>query len=242
MTRFGFVLSTLALGLLTAWAASSVAQERDRPQRGDQRQRFGMQRPGMGGRGDFSFKRAAERFDANDDGEITQEEFTGPKEMFGRMDRNGDGTVTAADFEGIGGGMSGPRFGPDPEAGRPRGGFPGTMGRSSGPSMLFGMMDADSDGSISRDEFSALFKRLDTNEDGQLSREELTQGLSRGRAGGEGSDGSRRTSRFQDFPNAEPAPGQAAPDFELRDIEGNEVSLGELLKSKPVVLEFGSFT
>lgn len=38
-----------------------------------------------------------------------------------------------------------------------------------------------------------------------------------------------------------PAVGQAAPDFELLDVEGNAVSLAAL-RGKPIVLEFGSYT
>lgn len=39
----------------------------------------------------------AERFDLNDDGRVTQEEFGGPPDAFRRFDRNGDGVVTGAD-------------------------------------------------------------------------------------------------------------------------------------------------
>ncbi len=48
--------------------------------------------------------------------------------------------------------------------------------------------------------------------------------------------------RMRGFTSARPTPGQLAPDFELRDLKGVKVSLAELLKTKPVVLEFGSFT
>ncbi|MBI5852781.1 MAG: EF-hand domain-containing protein [Planctomycetes bacterium] len=39
----------------------------------------------------------AERFDLNDDGRVTQDEFGGPPDAFRRFDRNGDGVVTSAD-------------------------------------------------------------------------------------------------------------------------------------------------
>ncbi len=38
-----------------------------------------------------------ERFDANKDGKITQDEFTGPPQMFERLDGDGDGEITAAE-------------------------------------------------------------------------------------------------------------------------------------------------
>lgn len=42
--------------------------------------------------------------------------------------------------------------------------------------------------------------------------------------------------------NPGPAEGEPAIDFTLRDVDGNEYTLSELLQEKPVVLIFGSFT
>jgi len=36
--------------------------------------------------------------------------------------------------------------------------------------------------------------------------------------------------------------GDTVSDFKLKDIEGNEITLYELLKNKPVMIEFGSYT
>jgi peroxiredoxin len=44
-----------------------------------------------------------------------------------------------------------------------------------------------------------------------------------------------RTSRGPDV-------GELAIDFALRDVDGNEHTLSQLLADKPVVLIFGSFT
>ena len=82
----------------------------DRPQRG-----------GFGGRGPSS-ERIAERFDENNDGKITKDEFTGPEEMFARMDRNEDGVINADDFRG---GFDRPGGG----FGRGSGGFGGRGGQ-----------------------------------------------------------------------------------------------------------------
>jgi hypothetical protein len=41
----------------------------------------------------------AARLDADGDGRVTREEFTGPDELFDRLDRDGDGVLTAADFD-----------------------------------------------------------------------------------------------------------------------------------------------
>jgi Ca2+-binding EF-hand superfamily protein len=95
--------------------------------------------------------------DANGDGIITKAEFTAARaKMFERLDRNHDGYVTKDDT---------PRF--------------SLRQSSNGERMqeMMLMMDKDSDGRISRDEFvnspSLLFERADTNHDGQLDSAEL---------------------------------------------------------------------
>lgn len=161
-----------------------------------------------------NFERFAERFDANKDGRITREEFTGQPQMFERMDRNGDGVITAADFAGQ------PASGPQS--------FP-----PGDPATVFRLLDADSDGKVTKEEQEKFFSRIDANRDGQISEDEWRQAM-QSRGGG--------MSRMQEFPTARPAPGQAAPEFDLRDLKGARVSLAGLLKTKPVVIEFGSFT
>jgi len=101
------------------------------------------------------------------------------------------------------------------------------------PVALFRILDANGDGRVSKEEWDDFFRLADGNKDNSLSDEELRQVL---RSGG------ARTGQFQRFPAAKPAPGDLAPDFELRDLKGNPVRLSELLKTKPVVIEFGSFT
>jgi len=44
------------------------------------------------------------------------------------------------------------------------------------------------------------------------------------------------------IPKPTPAPGEIAPDFALKDLDGKEVRLASLLAKGPVVVEFGSFT
>jgi len=129
-----------------------------------------------------NFERFAERFDANKDGKITRDEFTGSQQMFERM--------------------------------------------------VF--LDTDNDGKVTKEEQEKFFSRVDANKDGQISEDEWRQAM-QSRAGG-------GMSRMQEFPTARPAPGQIAPEFDLRDLKGNRVSLAGLLKTKPVVIEFGSFT
>lgn len=47
-------------------------------------------------------------------------------------------------------------------------------------------------------------------------------------------------SRLAHFDTAAPRPGDVAPDFTLKDIDGQEVSLARLVGDKPVVLQLGS--
>ncbi|NNF00684.1 MAG: hypothetical protein HKN25_16835 [Pyrinomonadaceae bacterium] len=102
--------------------------------------------------------------------------------------------------------------------------------------------DANKDGKITREELgerARMLDRFDANNDGVITASDLKnfRAQRRGRRGG-----GSRGGMFGRFPNARPAPGQIAPNFELMTSDGVTVSLGKLLYEKPVVLEFGSFT
>src|SRR5262249_18281907 len=47
----------------------------------------------------YDWKWLVRRMDANRDGVITREEFTGPATLFEMLDRDGDGRLTRADFD-----------------------------------------------------------------------------------------------------------------------------------------------
>ena len=53
---------------------------------------------------------------------------------------------------------------------------------------------------------------------------------------------SRGGSMFDGFEERTPAPGEIAPDFTLKTLEGEEFSLSAAYANGPVVIEFGSFT
>jgi hypothetical protein len=114
----------------------------------------GEHRGGRGGRGMH-----LEGADANNDGNITREEFmTHPTEMFDRLDANRDGVIAPSER---------------PQHGERRHGGPGGRAGHTDP-------DANSDGLVSSAEFTAmgahLFDRLDANDDGRVTREEAHAG------------------------------------------------------------------
>jgi cytochrome oxidase Cu insertion factor (SCO1/SenC/PrrC family) len=48
--------------------------------------------------------------------------------------------------------------------------------------------------------------------------------------------------RFNGYLRAKPALGENAPDFSLRDLDGKEVHLKDLVGKRPIVMEFGSYS
>lgn len=104
-----------------------------------------------------------ERADANNDGNITREEFLArPIEQFERLDANKDGVIDAGERPQ----RPGRGEGPERRAGEP--------GR--GPVNP----DADNDGRVTQAEFAAagtsMFDRLDANHDNRVTREEVEAG------------------------------------------------------------------
>jgi Ca2+-binding EF-hand superfamily protein len=96
------------------------------------------------------------RADANNDGDITRDEFLArPLEHFDRLDANDDGVISTAER---------------PQRGE-RGGRGEGERRADRPNP-----DANGDGSFSRAEFAAMgahvFERLDGDDDGRVTREE----------------------------------------------------------------------
>lgn len=95
--------------------------------------------------------------DANNDGNITREEFLArPNEMFQRLDANNDGVISTAE--------------------RPQRAERGERGERRGDRPDRPNPDADGNGTFSRAEFTAMgahfFERLDANNDGRVTQEE----------------------------------------------------------------------
>ncbi len=123
-----------------------LTREEMRAERGDRGRRGGRE----GRRGGPGFEGA----DANNDGNITRDEFLArPIEMFNRLDANHDGVIQASERP------------QRPERGERR------ADRPDRPNP-----DADGNGTFSRAEFTAMgahmFERLDANNDGRVTEEE----------------------------------------------------------------------
>ncbi|MBL8545986.1 MAG: hypothetical protein JNL81_05945 [Hyphomonadaceae bacterium] len=119
-------------------------------------------RGGPGGPGGFAGA------DANNDGNITRDEFLArPLEMFNRLDANHDGVIQASER---------------PQRPERQAGDDDRRERPDRPNP-----DANGDGSFSRAEFTAMgtgmFERLDANDDGRVTQEEAQamRGHRRGR-------------------------------------------------------------
>ncbi|WP_374146670.1 EF-hand domain-containing protein [Sphingomonas sp. 28-63-12] len=134
--------------------------------------------------------------DANHDGTITRDEFlAAATKRFDKVDANHDGKITPEERQamrghGMGGKHGGWRHGPGmdgpggPGMEGPRGpGGPGMEGRGpgGGPEAMFAHLDANKDGKISREEFTAPmlarvtghFDRMDANHDGFVDKAEM---------------------------------------------------------------------
>jgi len=87
--------------------------------------------------------------DANGDGEISADEFTGSQRMLERLDRDGDGVISKTEIEALSGGARG-------------------QGGSSrrGGGLELGTVDKNEDGHVSKAELEAWHAKADKNGDG----------------------------------------------------------------------------
>lgn len=111
------------------------------------------------------WKKMLENWDADNDGQISQEEFQGPEQVFKILDRDGDGVITEEEGK---------------QGGERRGGMRAEPAERW--KMLLERWDADGDGQLSREEFQGpdqVFDVLDADGDGVITQEEHAQAQQR---------------------------------------------------------------
>jgi Ca2+-binding EF-hand superfamily protein len=185
----------------------------------------------------YGWKWLAARYDTDHNGTITRQEFTGPSELFERLDRNHDGVLTAGDFDW---------------SDRSLYALQGMPAR-----FWFSMLDKDSNGRITKEEWAAAFERASKGK-GYLTPDDLRETFPT-------VPPPRRADAPPTKPAAnEPSPmlllerlltgelgscfegpalGQRAPEFMLKTQDGSRtIGLAQFRGKKPVVLVFGSFT
>ncbi len=177
----------------------------------------------------YDWKWLAGRMDADHDGAVTPEEFTGPRELFDRLDRDHDGRLTAEDFDWS---DASPYW-----------------RQTAAARQLLRRADADGDGKLSAEEWQALFRQAAGGKD-KLTADDLRALLfpPQPKPSGPPVMPSRATLLrgflYQEIGSASEGPpvGRPAPDFTLRTPDGKELSLHKYRGDRPLVLVFGSFT
>ena len=176
----------------------------------------------------FGWDYAAERYDVDGDESVKRREFPGSDEEFARLDSNEDRVLTAADFDWSASSLT----------------------RTPG-FMLFYMADHDSNGKVTPDEFSTLFAMLDQGNHGFLALDDVRnefQAPDRGANDNRPDRPSRSTLvlglRRQEIGSLEPGPAldEPTPDFSLRSLDGQSVTLSDEIGEQPIVLILGNFT
>jgi thiol-disulfide isomerase/thioredoxin len=175
----------------------------------------------------FNWDATRKQFDRDHDGRVTRQELAASVADFARLDRNRDDVLTPADFD-----FSGSALAPSPGA------------------LVFGRIDRDGNGKVTREEIEAFFEAADEGAQGFLSLADLQEAFAPPSSAPAGSGRPSKASLVRglfrhEIGSLEPGPklGDSAPDFTLKPPGGKtEVTLSKLIGPKPVVLVFGNFT
>ena len=176
----------------------------------------------------FDWDYLVERYDADSNQEIKQEEFSGSHQDFERLDRDGDSSITPSDLDWQ----------------------EHSLAQKPGLMMFF-MTDKDANGKITREEFTELFDTLGGGEDGFLAVDDLRDQFLPSPPGARNKRADRpsRSTLITGLKNQEigslqagPNVDEPAPDFTLTTVDGSTVTLSEEVGEKPIVLIFGNFT
>lgn len=167
-------------------------------------------------------------YDQDGDGWLSREEFPGAGRWFQRLDRNGDGVLSDEDHRW-------------------------NLESASGPiARLLRQADEDDNGLLTRAELDRMSQTLLGNEQDGWSVDELRQILAppprvaivdselEWPSASQLMLGLERQEIGSHLPG--PNVGEVAPDFTLKTLAGERVTLSNLCQEKPVVLIFGNFT
>jgi hypothetical protein len=115
--------------------------------------------------------------------------------------------------------------------------------------MLFYQADRDGNGKVTREEFASVFDAFDEQGLGYLALDDLRDEFDpeqRGRSARTGptKDVLIKGLHRQEIGSLQPGPNldETAPDFTLKTLGGEGVTLSHVVGEKPVVLVFGNFT
>jgi len=100
-----------------------------------------------------------QKFDQNQDGTVSRDEYPGPDDAFTRLDGDKDGAITATEVQNS------------------------LKRRGKGGGNFIARFDDDKDGKVSKEEFPRsedLFTRLDANNDGYITADEAPAGRGKG--------------------------------------------------------------
>lgn len=161
--------------------------------------------PAAGADSSSPWEHVSGKYDADQDGTVTREEFQQNDLRFARMDRNDDGQLTEADFEGL-------------ESRRPG-------RRGAARTGLVQGADLDGDGAITAEEWASFQGALDVDGDGLVTGEEMRalRDVSRDgqKAGRGGEKSSERLSRFDADENGGLDSAEREAMFKSLDADGD---------------------
>lgn len=176
----------------------------------------------------FDWQYVKSRYDGNADDMIDDSELKVSGSDFKRIDRNNDGTITEDDLD-----------------------FSQHSLSQSPGAMLYGRLDSDANGKVSREEFMKIFDKLAGEADFAALddfRETFPMPTSRPPVTLRPDNPSKSTLitalKNQELGSlaAGPQLNEPAPDFELASLDNKIVQLSKVVSNKPTVLIFGNFT
>jgi hypothetical protein len=171
----------------------------------------------------------AAAYDADGSHSVSAGEFAGSEADFARLDRNRDGEFTSEDLD-----------------------YFTDAGIKSPGRQLFTIIDQDWDGMLTRDELNAWFDARDVDGHGYLAMDDIRdENLTDPRAQPQQQRPEHPSVstlllslRNQEMGSLQPGPGldEIAPDFTLRTLDGEVVTLSQEVGDLPIVLIFGNVT